>query len=112
LNTYENIVILDASLSDEAVSSAVEKIKELITASGGEVLKADSWGRRKLGYEINKHTKGFFVLFLFKAPPELIKKLEGYYKVSDTVVKFMVVKLGKKEIQALAPAAQEGTAGV
>ncbi|MDP2167043.1 MAG: 30S ribosomal protein S6 [Thermodesulfovibrionales bacterium] len=107
MNVYENIVIFDASLSDEAIESAAEKIKDLITGSGGEILKVDAWGRRKLSYEINKQSKGFYALFLFRAPSPVIKKLEELYKVFDPVIKFIVIKLEKKQekaaIASLAP---------
>ncbi|HAM53260.1 MAG TPA: 30S ribosomal protein S6, partial [Nitrospiraceae bacterium] len=52
MNTYENIVILNASLSDEEIETTTGKIKDLITNSGGEILKADAWGRKKLAYEV------------------------------------------------------------
>ncbi|OGW73910.1 MAG: 30S ribosomal protein S6, partial [Nitrospirae bacterium RIFOXYC2_FULL_44_7] len=68
MNIYENIVILNASLSDEEIETASGKIKDLITNSGGEILKTDVWGRRKLAYEIKKQKKGFYLLLVFKSP--------------------------------------------
>ena len=101
MNIYENIVILNASLSDEDIEAASKKIKDLIINSGGEILKAEPWGRRKLGYEIKKQKKGFFLFLLFNAPSPTIKKLEEYYKVFDQVIKFMVVRLEKKQTEAV-----------
>lgn len=100
MNIYENIVILNASLGDEEIETASGKIKDLITNSGGEILKTDVWGRRKLAYEIKKQKKGFYLLLVFKSPSAAIKKLEDYYKVFDPVVKYMVIKLGKKQAEA------------
>ena len=100
MNIYENIVILNASLSDEEIETASGKIKDLITNSGGEILKTDVWGRRKLAYEIKKQKKGFYLLLVFKSPSAAIKKLEGYYKVFDPVVKYLVIKLEKKQAEA------------
>lgn len=101
MNIYENIVILNASLTDEEIESSIAKIKDLITNSGGEVLKIDNWGRKKLAYEIKKQKKGFYVLLIYKTPPLTIKKLEGFYKVFDPVIKYMVIKLNMKQTQAL-----------
>ncbi|HYQ48024.1 MAG TPA: 30S ribosomal protein S6, partial [Thermodesulfovibrionales bacterium] len=64
-------------------------------------LKADLWGRRKLAYEIKKQQKGFYVLFVFKTPAGTIRKLEELYKVFDPVIKYMVIKLGSKQVKAL-----------
>ena len=97
MNIYENIVILNASLSDEDLETATGKIKDLITKSGGEMLKIDVWGRKKLADEIKKHKKGFYILFVFRADPSLIKKIEDYYKVFDPVIKHMMIRLEKKQ---------------
>jgi small subunit ribosomal protein S6 len=101
MNIYENIIIMNAAISDEEAEAAVTKIKDLVTSQGGEVLKVDVWGRRKLAYEIKKQKKGLYVLLIFKAPAATVKKLEDFYKVSDVVLKYMVVKLEKKQVQEL-----------
>lgn len=97
MNIYENVVIFDSVLTDEEVENAVSKIKELIASNSGEVLKVDIWGRRKLAYEIKKHKKGLYVLFLYKTPPETIKKLEDFFRVFDAVIKYLIIKLNLKQ---------------
>ncbi|MBI5407915.1 MAG: 30S ribosomal protein S6 [Nitrospirae bacterium] len=105
MNFYEKVLIIDPELDDNAVKETVEKFKDIIIKQGGEVLKTDNWGRRKLAYELNKHQKGNYFLLLFKAPPSTIAELERLCKVTDTVIKFMVVKLTKKrQIEAALPA--------
>ena len=118
MNIYENMVILNAAISDEEADAMINKIRELITNQGGEVLNVDVWGRRKLSYEIKKQKKGLYVLLFYKAPSATIKKLEDFYKVSDAILKFMVIKLDAKQIQDLEkvepvtepPAEQKGDA--
>ena len=97
MNIYENIIILNAALSDEEIESASKKIKDLVTNSGGEILKAEAWGRRKLANEVKKQKKGFYLFLVFRSAPSLIRKLEDYYKVFDVVIKYMVVRLEKKQ---------------
>jgi small subunit ribosomal protein S6 len=101
VNIYENIVILNAALPDEEIGASLAKIKDLIVNSGGEILKTDSWGRRKLAYEIKKQTKGMYTLLIYKAPSPTIRKLEEFYKVFDPVIKYMVIKLGPKQVKHL-----------
>ncbi len=62
MNVYETIVIFNASLNDEATEAVIAKVSELITGNGGTVLKTDVWGRRKMSYEINKQTRGNYVM--------------------------------------------------
>lgn len=101
MNVYENMVILNTALSDEDAEVAVGKIKELIANQGGEVLKVDVWGRRKLAYEIKKQKKGLYILLFFKTPTTTIKKLEEFYKVYDAVLKYLIVKLTAKQVRSL-----------
>lgn len=101
MNFYENIVIIDPAVGDEEIEDASRKINDLIANSGGEVLKEDRWGRKKLAYELNKKTHGYYILYTFKAPSEFIKKLEDFYKVYDPVFKYMVIRLEKKQVAAL-----------
>lgn len=97
MNLYEKIMILNPGLDTKAVEETVEKVKEKITKQGGEILKSENWGTRKLAYVLNKHDKGIYILLLFKSPPSTILELERFCKVTDTIIKFMVVKLQKKK---------------
>ena len=101
MNWYESMVILNPTLNEEEIKSAIEKVSELIKKSGGEVYKADNWGKRKLAYELNKQKMGVYIFFLFKSPSSVIGKIEGYFKVFDPVIKFMAIRLGKKQIASL-----------
>ena len=97
MNYYEKVMILDANIDDNAVNETVERVKNVIVSKGGEVLKTDNWGRRKLAYELNKHQKGNYVLLKFKSPPDTILELEKLSKVVDPIIKFMVVRFTKKK---------------
>jgi len=110
MNYYEEIVILDAALDDTAAEETVQRIKDVIVKQGGEVLKAESWGRRKLAYQLNKHQKGNYIFLLFKAPSSTITELENLSKVVDSIIKFMVVKLTKKKQIEAAIATPQKTA--
>ncbi|MCJ7482742.1 MAG: 30S ribosomal protein S6 [Thermodesulfovibrionales bacterium] len=101
MNIYESMIILNAAISDEEADAAVTRIKDLITGQGGEVLKVDVWGRRKLSYELKKQKKGLYVLLFYKAPASTIRKLEELFKVFDTVVKYIIFRLGRKQVQNL-----------
>jgi len=98
---YENIIIIDPDLSEKEIGKATERVRDVITKSGGEVLREESLGVRKLAYNVKKHKNGLYVLLTFKAPPSTILELERLYKVFDPVLKFLIVKLRRKETAAL-----------
>jgi small subunit ribosomal protein S6 len=101
MNYYEHIVIVDSSLEEDGISAAEKRTVETIEKSGGEIIKIERWGRRRLSYIINKHENGYYIFYVFKAPGTTIKPLDNLYKVLDVVFKYMIIKLGKKEILAL-----------
>ncbi|KJR43446.1 Ribosomal protein S6 [Candidatus Magnetoovum chiemensis] len=101
MNYYENIVILDASVDEETIVKTENKIRDVVEKDAGQLLQLERWGRRKLAYMLNKHEAGYYILFIFKAPSTTISTLEGFYKVYEHIFKSMVIRLGKKEIQAL-----------
>lgn len=101
MNFYETVVILTPSLNEEEAKAVIDKITDIIKNANGEVFKVDVWGKRRLAYEMNKQKMGNYVFLLYKASPDIIKKLEEHFKVLDTVLKFMVVKLSQKQIVAL-----------
>lgn len=101
MNYYENIIIIEPTLSEEEVEVTSQKVKDLIKKSEGEVLKEERWGKKKLAYELNKRSEGYYILYNFKSHPSSIKKLEDYYRISDPIFKHMILKLGKKQVATL-----------
>jgi len=92
MTNYEVMFIIDAALEDEKKDATVETVQSIIAADG-EVEKVDVWGMRKLAYPINKKEEGYYVVFNFEAKPELIAELERQYRITDEVIKFIVVKI-------------------
>jgi len=88
---YEIMLILPAEADDQAVSAVVERIKSVIDGSGGEVSKVDSWGRRRLAFEIDKQTEGFYVVAEMSADPASIRELDRVLSLADDVVRFKVL---------------------
>ena len=62
MRTYELMFVVDPRVSDEDVVSLTDAAKELLVSGGGEIAKEQSWGKRKLAYEIRKLNEGKYVL--------------------------------------------------
>lgn len=91
MNKYESVAIINPNLEDEKIKNIIEKFSNLIN-SNGKVISVEETGRKKLAYEIKKNKEGFYVVFKFEANPELIQELERNYRISDEVIKFIVIK--------------------
>ena len=93
MNKYEAMIVLMPNLSEEDNTATIEKIKSVITNDEGVVDNVDVWGKRRLAYEINKINEGYYVLFNFTAKPELPKELDRVLRISDKVVRHMIIVL-------------------
>lgn len=96
MHIYESIFIVNPNLTDEETAAVIKKMQDVITNQGGEMVKFEDWGKKKLAYEIKKQKRGHYAFFQFKAPAALIHELERTYKLTDTVIKFMTIKLEKE----------------
>ena len=94
---YETIFIASPQLTDEQVDELVKQYEGIIAEQGGELLKTDKWGRKKLAYEVEKFSEGFYTLFELNAGPTLIAELERRFRNNDFVIKYLSVRLNEQE---------------
>ena len=99
MNQYETVFILTPVLSDDQTKETVEKFKKLLTDNGAEILSEEAWGLKKLAYQIEKKTSGFYYLVEFKSEPAVIKTLETAFRRDEKVIRFQTVKLDKYAIE-------------
>lgn len=97
MRTYETMFILRPDLEEEKLNSLVERFKNLIADRGGEVLKTNLWGKRNLAYEIRKFREGYYVIMQFKGDGEITKELERVYRITDEVLRFIIITLEEKK---------------
>lgn len=90
MRNYELLFVLDPALDEEQKNSLVETVKGIVNKDG-EAGEADMWGERKLAYPINKKKEGFYVLLPFKASTELPKELDRRLRISDNVMRHIIV---------------------
>ncbi len=91
MRKYEVMYIIHPEVEQENVQALVEKFNGIIS-NGGEVTKTDVIGKRRLAYEINKLRDGYFVLVNFNATTEVINELDRQMKISDSVIRSLIVK--------------------
>jgi small subunit ribosomal protein S6 len=96
MRVYEELFIVKPDTPEEEVDAYIGQIKDLITSGQGTVDKADKWGTRKLAYRVQKYNEGIYVLIQFSAPAELVREVERRMRVTDTVIKFITVRIDEK----------------
>ena len=91
MRNYELVVIIHPDLDDEAINSALDRIKDWITKAGGNIENVDNWGKRTLAYEIQKQNEGVYYLLNAVMPPESITELERNLKILEPVMRHLIV---------------------
>ncbi|NCD70819.1 30S ribosomal protein S6 [Mucilaginibacter agri] len=98
MQQYETVIVLTPLLSEEVAKEAIAKYSKLLTDNGAEIVQEDNWGLRKLAYPIQKKTTGYYHLTEFKAPGDLINKLEVEFRRDERVLRFLTIALDKHAI--------------
>ena len=91
MNKYESVIIVNPNLYEAGLKALEEKFTGLINENG-KVESVENIGKKRLAYEIKKFKEGTYMIFSFEANPDSIKELERVYRITDDVIKFIVVR--------------------
>lgn len=92
MNKYELAVVVNAKLADDARAETFDKVKGLIERFGGQITGVDEWGRKKLAYEIDKMTEGFYSFIHFESESTAPAEIEKRIRIMDGVIRYLIVK--------------------
>ena len=91
MNNYEAVLIFKADMADSERNDLFDRFKDII-AQNGEVTNVDDWGKRRLAYEINDLKDGYYYIVDFKSEPDHIREFERRLRLSDFVIRYMVIR--------------------
>ncbi|MBP2651572.1 MAG: rpsF [Firmicutes bacterium] len=95
MNKYEVVFIVKPA-EEEAVEAVATKFENLIKNNGGNVDKIDRWGKKRLAYELKDLTEGVYFVFYFTSEPSVVKELDRVMKITDDILRHMVIKQDEK----------------
>lgn len=101
------MLIAIPELDEEQVGNTLSRFQTIIERTGGEVKNVNHWGRRRLAYEIDNRTDGFYSVMEFAAGDRTITELKRILRVSDDVLRHVIVKLPEGYANSNRPEAQE-----
>lgn len=93
MRAYEVMYIINSELDEEQLTAVMDKFKGIIENNGGELVKLDKWGKRRLAYEIKRKREGFYVLMNYNGAPEIAHELDRVFKITDDVMKHMILRV-------------------
>jgi small subunit ribosomal protein S6 len=90
---YETIYIIHPELNEEDVEEHIKRVETLVSRLGGEILRTERWGKKRLAYEVNKHRYGYYVLLRLRGNPTILPELERHYRLTEGIIKSLVIRL-------------------
>jgi small subunit ribosomal protein S6 len=92
MRRYEVMIILDSDLDEKTIAPSLETFLNVIRSDGGSVNNVDTWGKRRLAYEINHKTEGYYVVLDLEANPAAIAELDRQLNLNEAVVRTKVTR--------------------
>ena len=96
---YELGLIINPEVSEEETRAVIARVEQIVANYGGQIVRVNQWGRRRLAYPIERHRDGFYVFIDMILTPETVSELERTLKVSETVLRHMTRKRDPKAVQ-------------
>jgi len=109
LYPYEILVIIDPRPTDEEVVALLGRLVDTVKGLGAEVGKAESWGKRRLAYDLRKQREGTYAVIECAAEPATIKEFERQLRLNEQVLRFMTTRVPPKKRVRGTPKAQPAT---
>lgn len=94
LQDYELVYIISPEISDDVLETRVNGVTQFITGRDGVVAGVEKWGKKKLSYPVKHFLEGNYVLTKFKMSPARCKELEANLRISEEIIRHLLVKVG------------------
>lgn len=113
MRPYEIMIILDASLEEDAIRAVIDRATEIVRSAGGNPGRVDRWGRRRFAYELAHRAEGYYVLLEVSADVDTMAGLDRMLSLADEVLRHKVIRLpdgmdGRRRPAARVPATPAG----
>lgn len=103
MKEYELTVLIHPDLETD-LETPLAKVRALVTSNGGEIIKEDNWGKKKLAYRIKKEDFAVYVYMDVKLPADAPLKISNTLNITDEVLRYLLVTVNEKGRKALAEA--------
>jgi small subunit ribosomal protein S6 len=95
MKEYELTVLIHPDLEVD-LDKPLNKVRELIKSSGGEIIREDNWGKKKLAYKIRKEEFAVYVYIDLKLPADAPLKISNTLNITDEVLRYLLVSVDEK----------------
>lgn len=98
---YESAILVNAALDDQQIEAILSKVKDFITTNGGTIREIENWGRKRLAYPVEKSKIGYYAIYRFDGPSDIVSKLERTYSLDEQILRYVTLKLSNDALEQL-----------
>ena len=91
INPYEIMLLIEPEVAEERHGEIIDRVKQIVEKGDGTWISSDTWGRRKLAYEIKHQGEAFYYVLTFDAPAPALHEVTRVLAITDGVMRFMAV---------------------
>jgi len=99
LRTYEALYIVRPDLKDDEIQTIAKDVENLVASSGGAIVRSETWGKRKMAYEVDRYTEGVYVLLRFEAQAAFVAKLANHFRLTESIIRDIIVYFDEKTLR-------------
>ena len=92
MRKYVIMYIIRPTVLEDDRKALIEEINAIFTERGSAVMKVDEWGMRDLAYEIEKHSKGYYVVLEVNSTDEARKEFERVVRIKEDIIRHITIK--------------------
>jgi small subunit ribosomal protein S6 len=81
------------------VEALAKDVESQITGDGGAIVRSEIWGKRRLAYEVQKCSEGYYILVRFTATPAFVARLENYFRLTDAVIRYLMLNFDEHTLR-------------
>ena len=99
MRTYETLYIVSPEHDEAGVESVAKDVEQFLQKLGATIERAEIWGRRRLAYRVGKYWEGSYVLVRFQAKPDVVARLENFFKLNESIIRHLIVYFDEKRLR-------------
>jgi len=102
VNKYETTYIIDGSLEQDKIDGITQRVREIVTNSGGVIIEEKFWLKRRLAYEIQKRQYGHYVILNFDAEGSVVEEMERFFRMNQFILRYLSLHLSERDLKNIA----------
>jgi len=106
MNEYELTVLIHPDLEAD-LDTPLNKVRDIINAAGGKIVREDNWGKKKLAYAIRREEFAVYVYMDLELPSDAPLKISNTFNITDEVLRYLLVRVDEKARKALEEQARQ-----